>query len=93
MDKRTKAVLLYTEGIRTASEAARIYGVCERSLRRWVKRYRRHGLEGLRPGKTGPKKARHGITRYLERRIIHLKQKHPHWGARRIKHQFNLPVH
>jgi transposase InsO family protein len=27
----------------------------------------------------------------LERRIIRLKEKYPAWGARRIKHQFNLP--
>jgi transposase InsO family protein len=27
----------------------------------------------------------------LEQRIIRLKEKYPAWGARRIKHQFNLP--
>ena len=27
----------------------------------------------------------------LERRIIRLKEKYPAWGARRIKHQFDLP--
>ena len=28
----------------------------------------------------------------VRRRILRLKQKYPSWGARRLKHQFNLPV-
>lgn len=29
----------------------------------------------------------------MEERILKLKQKHPSWGARRIKYQYNLPCH
>jgi transposase InsO family protein len=29
----------------------------------------------------------------LERRVIGLKQRHPSWGARRIKYQYDLPCH
>ena len=93
MEIRTKSVILCDEGIYSAAEICSMYGICERTLRRWRQSYYSSGIEGLKPHKTGPKKPRHGISKSIEHRILSLKQKYPHWGARRIKHQFNLPVH
>ena len=93
MDIRTKAVLLCKEKVRTAKEICGMYDISERTLRRWKKSYTANGLEGLKPRKPGPKKARHAISTSLEERILRLKQKHPSWGARRIKYQYCLPVH
>jgi transposase InsO family protein len=93
MDMRMKAVLLYKEGIKQAKEICSIHGISERTLRRWKSAYERGGPEGLHPKKTGPKKAKHAIHDPLRQRIIVLKQKYPSWGARRIKHQFDLPCH
>jgi transposase InsO family protein len=92
METRTKAVILYQEGIYSANEIGQMYGINDRTLRRWNSAYRTKGFEGLKPIKPGPKEKR-GISIYLEQRIINLKQKYPSWGARRIKHQFDLPVH
>lgn len=50
------------------------------------------GFSALQPKRTGPRKAEHAIPKQLEQRIIRLKAQYPSWGARRIKHQFNLPV-
>ncbi len=92
MDIRTKAVLLYTEGLKQASEICSMYGISDRTLRRWTKLYESEGLQGLQPKKTGPKHAtKHSIPYSMEERILKLKQKHPSWGARRIKYQYNLP--
>lgn len=93
MEIRTKAIVLYEEGIYSAAEISRMYNISERTVRRWNSSYNLSGFEGLKPFKPGPKKAEHGISKMLEDKIIKLKQKYPHWGARRIKHQFNLPVH
>lgn len=92
MNIRTKAVLLYTEDVKSAKEICSIYEISERTLRRWRSSYEADGLEGLKPKKTGPKKAGHAIPNHLEQRILRLKQKHLSWGARRIKYQYNLPV-
>lgn len=46
-------------------------------------------IKGLKPiAKTIP----HKTPKHLEERILRLKQRYPPWGARRIKHQFELPV-
>lgn len=42
-DVRLKLVLLYSEGVKTASELRLAYGVPERTLRRWKKAYQDGG--------------------------------------------------
>jgi transposase len=91
MEIRTKAVVFYDEGIRSAKEIGEPYNISERTVRRWAKNHRDDPENGLKPKKTGPKRSRQTIPASLEQRIIRLKGKYPAWGARRIKHQFNLP--
>ena len=91
MDIRIKAVNLSLNG-QTDKEVSSSFDVSERTLRRWRKRYREGGYEGLQPKPPVPSNP-HRIQKSLEERIIRLKQKHPHWGARRIKFQYSLPVH
>ena len=93
MEIRAKAVILYAERIHSAAQISGMYNISGRTLRRWTARHRNGGLDGLKPFKPGPKEAAHRISRKVEQRILALKQKYPHWGARRLKHQFNLPVH
>jgi transposase InsO family protein len=93
MEIRTKAIVLYEEGIYSGKEISEMYNVSDRTLRRWNKAHQQFGFDGLKPLKPGPKESKHKTAKRLERHIIQLKQKYPHWGARRIKHQFNLPVH
>jgi transposase InsO family protein len=91
MEIRTKAVVFYDEGIRSAKEIGETYNISERTVRRWAKAHSQDRENGLHPKKTGPKRSPLAISLTLERRIIRLKEKYPAWGARRIKHQFNLP--
>lgn len=93
MGIRTKAVLFYTEGIKSTKEICSMYEISERTLRRWTKSYEVNGLKGLEPKKTGPKNMKNSIPNVLEQRILKLKQKHSSWGARRIKFQYDLPCH
>ena len=90
MEIRTKAVVFYEEGIRSAREIGETYNISERTVRRWAKSHRQDKENGLRPKKTGPKRSSQTTSPSLEQRIIRLKEKYPAWGARRIKHQFNL---
>ncbi len=93
MNIRTRAVLLYTEGVKPAKDICDMYDISGRTLRRWKRSYAVNGLEGIKPKKPGPKKGSHSIPGTLEQRILRLKQKHLSWGARRIKYQYELPVH
>jgi len=92
MDIRLKAVILYSEGVKTAKEISQLYNISERTLRRWHREYRNGGVEGLKPRKTTPKRFKNQTPKSLINRIISLKRKYPAWGARRLKHQFNLPL-
>jgi transposase InsO family protein len=91
MDTRLNAIASWKSGRYTAKDIGRMYDVSERTIRRWKSAYRIGGVDELKPRKTGPIKPE-GISKYLEQRIIRLKQKYPTWGSRRIKHQFDLPV-
>lgn len=93
MDIRLKAVVLYTERAKTAAELGKLYGFSDRSLRRWSSSFKAKGIGGLKPAKTGPKNPSGKTKQALVNRIIRLKGKYPAWGARRIKHQFNIPLH
>lgn len=92
MDIRLKAVIENIEGRKKTKDICSLYDISERTLRRWKKAYRKNGLEGLRSKPTIPKTIHHRIDNGLRDKILILKQKHPSWGARRIKYQFNLPV-
>jgi transposase InsO family protein len=93
IDDRLRAVLLYLEGGKESREIAAVSGISVRTLRRWVRAYRAGGLKRLVPRKPGPDSGTGSIAKRLERRVLRLKQKHPSWGARRIKNQYNLPCH
>jgi transposase InsO family protein len=92
MEIKTKSVILYNEGIHTAKEIGIMYGLSDRTIRRWSSSYDKGGYESLTPKKTGPKTSRNRMKKSIEQRLIRLKGVYPSWGARRIKHQFNIPV-
>lgn len=93
MDIRLKAVVLYSEGVKTAGELSQLYNVSERTLRRWASAYAVAGICGLEPESTKPKKPANQTARSVVRRVLVLKKKYPAWGARRLKFQFNIPLH
>jgi len=91
MDSRINAVVLYDSGKYHANEVAEMYGVDERTIRRWSSLYKNGGFEELRPKSTAPKRSKH-IRKSIESRIVKLKSRYPSWGAKRIKHQFDLSI-
>lgn len=93
IEMRLRAVLKYLENSTTQEEVSSVFGISSRTLRRWLGGYNELGLEGLKLKLRRPKKSPKETPSYLVSRIIALKQRYPAWGARRIKHQNNLPVH
>jgi putative transposase len=93
-DVKARAVFLYVQKIKRANEIREAYEIPERTLRRWAKAYREGGLDALQPRKRGPRgRPPNSISARLEQRIMTLKQRHPSWGARRIKFQYRLACH
>ncbi|MDG6988190.1 MAG: helix-turn-helix domain-containing protein [Nitrososphaerota archaeon] len=93
IEVRMRAVLLYKEDVRQQEDICSVYGITERTLRRWIRAYESGGMEKLMPGRPGPRHPGNSLSKSLEDRILKLKQKRPPWGARRIKFQHDLPCH
>jgi transposase InsO family protein len=93
LEDRIRVVLLYIEGVKDAKEISSLLGVSLRTVWRWVRSYRAAGPQALVLKKPGPESGTNSIPDALEERIVHLKQKHLSWGARRIKYQYDLPCH
>lgn len=66
------------------SEATRFYGTTRVTVRKWLRRYKKYGLDGLRDLKRTPKHIPHKMKQEDEARIVTLRQKHPGWGPIRF---------
>ena len=66
------------------SSASREYRATRVTVRKWVRRYRQEGLEGLKDRKRAPKHIPHKLKPEEEGRIVELRQDHPSWGSRRL---------
>jgi putative transposase len=93
LEERIRAVLLYLDAGKEPREIVTAFGISVRTLWRWISAYRTGGVQTLKPKKPGPEKGTDPIPEKLEDRILSLKHKHPSWGARRIKYQYDLPCH
>jgi transposase InsO family protein len=71
------------ESVRT-EDICDIFGISERTLRRWCRRYRDEGVEGLRCGSRRPDRSPAQTPAGIEARILRMRRKHPAWGAKRI---------
>ncbi len=95
--ERIKTVLLYIEHRKEPDEICSLLDISLSTFWRWIRAYREHdgggGPSALEPKRPGPRPGKNSIAEKLENRILELKQKHPSWGARRIKYQYDLPCH
>jgi transposase InsO family protein len=88
-DMKLVAVTSYLEGTKSAKEVCFLYGITDRTLRRWYAEYETYGAKGLQRKK--PKGRIHNqIPPALEEKILRLKQRNISWGARRVTFQAGL---
>jgi transposase InsO family protein len=81
---RLQAVKQHLErGVRS-EDICEVFGISERTLRYWCRNYREGGVEGLRGGSRRPHRSPMRIHGNLANRILHLRRRHPAWGAMRI---------
>jgi transposase InsO family protein len=83
-EQRYKAVLAVIGDGRTVGEVARDWGVCRRTMHRWLERYEGEGLEGLGDRSHRPAYCPHQMPSTVEVMVLEMRRAHPFWGARRI---------
>ena len=70
---------------------ARDFNTTPKTVRKWVKRYKFQGYNGLEEKSKAPHNIPHKIKPELEKEIIKYKKVCPSWGALRLKRDFDLP--
>lgn len=77
-------VIEYLEKCKSVSETARKFRVSRQIVRKWEKRYREEGIEGLKDKPKIPKNRRTVLTEEIIELILKLRQENS-YGPRRIR--------
>ena len=72
LDDKVRAVLLYVEGAKDVKEISSVMGVSIRTVRRWIRKYRIDGVNGLALHKPGPIQGTGSISGRIRSKIIRL---------------------
>ena len=67
------------------SKASREFKTTRKTVYKYIKRYKQQGLEGLKNKPKIPKRIPHKIPKEYQDYILSLRDKHPSWGAKRLK--------
>lgn len=77
-------VIEYLEKCKSVSETARRFRVSRQIVRKWEKRYREEGIEGLKDKPKIPKNRRTVLTEEIINLILKLRQEY-NYGPKKIK--------
>ena len=70
---------------------ARLFDTTAKTVRKWLNRYRQERLAGLNELARIPVNCPHKTSAGLTNRIVKLRMRFPHMGAKRLKYEHNLP--
>lgn len=84
MRERMRFVLDGEEGLFTMTELCERYGISRMTGHKWLNRFRREGLEGLRDRSRAPQHCPHRVASKIVEALAQARQRHPTWGARKL---------
>ena len=85
VEERTRFVLEYDSAEYTMAELCRVCGIARKTGYEWVSRYEVEGLRGLDDRRSGARSHPNQTAAKIEREIVELKYRHPHWGAKKLQ--------
>jgi transposase InsO family protein len=78
-------VMLIRQKQNNLSELCRRFGISRKTAYKWLRRQAEHGREGLADRSRRPLNSPYRTAPVLEQQIVALRQKHPAWGARKLR--------
>lgn len=84
MVQRCRFIFEYESGIKPMAQLCRCYGISRKTGYKWLKRYRKQGLEGLRDRPRRPGPIPHKTPAEVERLLVEERKRHPHWGPKKL---------
>lgn len=85
MEERFRFIEEWRSGDWSLSELCRFYGVTRATGYKWVERFAKSGLEGLRDLSRAPHRHPNEVSSKMEDLVIGLREEHPSWGAPKIR--------
>lgn len=85
MEQRLEIVTLAIQDGANITELSRRFGICRKTVYNWINRYIQEQAEGLKDRSTRPLSSPNKTPDETERIILELRDKHPRWGARKLK--------
>ncbi len=84
--------LVDSAGQRGIKPTARLFATTVPTVRKWLRRYRRHGPSGLVEQSRAPHRQPRKTSPQIEQQVVELRQQLPTFGARRLIREFDLPL-
>ena len=97
MSQRVEFINLALQDDSNISELCRRFKISRKTGYKFLKRYKADGFEGLYDQPRKPINSPNRTDKEIEELIIHLREKHPTWGGRKLKRRledlghYNLP--
>lgn len=83
-EQRTRFIAAYESEEFSLAELCRQYEITRRTGYKWIHRYEAFGLEGLKELSRNPANHPNTTPEPIIQKILQLKSRRPHWGARKI---------
>ena len=81
----------YYHFCRSYRKTASYFGVNVKTIIKWVRRYKKEGLEGFKDLLRKPKMVHNKVRNEVEELVVKLREQ-SHFGAKRLKMEFELPI-
>jgi len=85
LDQRKDFITEWLKGERTFTELCAVCGIARRTGYKWVERFQENGRAGLEERSRAPHRSPQAIEESQAAAIVAERQKHPTWGARKIR--------
>lgn len=83
-EQRLQLVLAYGNGEASVAELARRAGVSRKTAYKFLERYAKHGVDGLRDRSRAPHDHPQAVPEEIRNALLQMRNAHPTWGPRKL---------
>ncbi len=85
MEQKVEFICEWITGSYTITELCRAFDISRPTAYKMINRYENFGIEGLKEKSSKPRDSKNKTKETVEKNILKLKEKHPLWGAKKIR--------
>jgi putative transposase len=85
MEERFKFILDYQEDDESFAELCRRYEISRKTGYKWLARYQKEGVEGLRDQSRAADHHPNEVLQEVAEQVLEMRRRHPHWGPAKLK--------